>query len=211
VECNGKSVLEVGSGPGGNLFFLSGKGCQHLTGVDISAEMVRLSQELLKNKNISVSRINGTSLPFENHSFEIVFTSTVLQHNTDDNRLRELVSEICRVSARDVIIFERIEKSIRGHESNLGRPVSYYTGLFGAHDFQLVSTTFLKVRASYFTCGAIRKMFNRRSRKEGEPVSRMSYLLEEISLPITRILDPIIPTHSGVAMMHFERKDHSNR
>lgn len=45
-----KTVLEIGSGPGGNLDFIFRKGCNKITGVDISQQMVLLSKGLLAGK-----------------------------------------------------------------------------------------------------------------------------------------------------------------
>lgn len=205
IDCAGRSVLEVGSGPGGNLSFLSGKNCSRLEGVDISEEMIALSSELLQNKNIQVSHVNGTLLPFGSRTFEIIFTSTVLQHNINETSLHLLIKEICRVASDEVIIFERIEKKFKGHDSNMGRPIDYYAGLFSGNGFSLVKTRFLNVQASYFAGGVIRKIFNNRNRREGEPVSRLSYNLEKAAIFFTRFLDPLIPLHRGVAMMQFKR------
>src|SRR5262249_37066656 len=121
-----KRVLEVGSGPGGNLDFLTNKGCAEIFGVDVSEKMVELSKRIFRNKKVHIQKIDGSSLPFGNNYFDFVFTSTVLQHNTDEGQLEKLIKSICRVSASEVVIFERIEKKTSGHETNLGRPLEYY-------------------------------------------------------------------------------------
>jgi SAM-dependent methyltransferase len=205
IDFGNKSVLEVGSGPGANLDYLSNKGCKEIAGVDISIEMMELSKKILQNKNIEVLKIDGMKIPFDNSHFDIVFTSTVLQHNTDEIKLKELIMDICRVSKSDVIIFERIEKKIKGRESNLGRPVEYYASLFKKNNFTLAHTSFLKIQVSYFVCGIIRKLFNRKNRKEGEPISGVANFLQIISLPITKVLDKIIPSHRDLGMLHFKR------
>lgn len=207
IDFEGKSILEIGSGPGGNLFHISGKNPGKLAGVDISAEMIALSGKLLKGKNIEIKKTDGHHLPFEDRSFQLVFTSTVLQHNTDEQLLKNLIKEITRVASKEIIIFERIEKNLQGHESNVGRPVSYYEELFKTNGFSLKSAEFLKIQASYFVCGAIRKIFNSKKRKEGEPVSRLSYFLESASLPITKLIDPLIPSHRDLGMLRF-RAEH---
>jgi ubiquinone/menaquinone biosynthesis C-methylase UbiE len=206
IDCTGRSVLEVGSGPGGNLSFLSTKNCSRLEGVDVSKEMIALSSELLQDKNIQVSHINGTLLPFDSGTFQVIFTSTVLQHNINEASLHLLVREICRVASEEVIIFERIEKKIKGHDSNVGRPMNYYASLFAQNGFTLVKTRFLNVQASYFIGGAIRKIFNKRGRREGEPVTRLSYKLEKAAMLVTRFLDPFIPLKRGVTMLQFAKR-----
>jgi len=45
--------------------------------------MVKLAKNKIP-KDIQVQKINGTKLPFSDDEFNIVFTATVLQHNTDE-------------------------------------------------------------------------------------------------------------------------------
>ena len=115
------------------------------------------------------------------------------------------MSEIGRVARTEVILFERIEKTIKGHDTNLGRPVSYYESIMKRSGFNLADTKFLPLQASFYTCGAIRKIFNSSKRKEGEPISRFSYALEMITLPVTRLLDQIIPSKRDVGMLRFKK------
>jgi len=205
IDFSNKSVLEVGSGPGGNLKYLSDKNCREIAGVDISSKMIEISKRLLKETNISLYKIDGAELPFGNNKFDIIFTSTVLQHNTKEAQVKALIKNICRVAKNEIIIFERIEKKIKGHQSNIGRPVEYYSSLFEENDFTLIETKFLKIQASYYICGIIRKLFNRKERKEGETISRISYFFETITLPITKLLDKIIPSKRDLGMLRFKR------
>jgi ubiquinone/menaquinone biosynthesis C-methylase UbiE len=205
IDFNNKSVLEVGSGPGGNLAVLSGMNCEKITGVDISGKMIELSKKILAAGDITILKINGVDLPFPDKSFDISFTSTVLQHITNEVQLVALIKSICRVSKDEIIIFERIEKKIKGHQSNVGRPIEYYSSLFKENSFTLVEATFLKIQASYYTCGIIRKTFNRKQRKEGESISKISHFLETVTLPVTKLFDKIIPGRRDLGMLHFKR------
>jgi SAM-dependent methyltransferase len=201
----GKVVLEIGCGPGGNLDYLSYKNCKELVGVDISNEMVSLAKKLLQNKNVQILKIDGHSLPFEDNYFDIVFTSTVLQHNTDENELAQLSKSMSRVTNCTLIIFERIESRIKGHTTNLGRPVKYYQDLFGMYGLKLISSKFLQLQASYLVSGVIRKIFNKKSRKEGESISKLAFVLETVTLPVTKLIDKIIPSKRDLAMLVFEK------
>ena len=205
VDFTNKKVLEIGSGPGGNLGYLQSKGCKSVTGVDISSEMVTLSNELLEGKNIKIIKTNGKNLLFDNNSFDLVFTATVLQHNTDENQLIEIIKEICRVSKTEVYLFERIENKIKGHDSNLGRPVKYYTQLFSTNGFRLMQTKSMQIQASYYACGLIRKVFNFKKRVEGEPLSKASIILEKLILPLTKFLDKLIPSNRDLTLLKFEK------
>ncbi len=205
ISFSNKKVLEVGSGPGGNLDYLYNRGAKVIAGTDISQNMVDLSGELLSVKNIIVKKTDGKVLPFDDRSFNLVFTATVLQHNTDELNLKSLIGEICRVSDTEVYIFERIESKITGHESNVGRPIHYYSSLFAEHGFQLQEVKFLNIQMSYFICGAIRKIFNNRNRTEGKPLTKLSIALEKILLPVTSLFDKVIPGKRDLGMLHFKR------
>lgn len=200
----GKSVLEVGHGPGGNLLEALALGPKTLTGVDISQDMIDLARKQVPEQ-VKLLKIDGTHLPFADQAFDLVFTATVLQHNTNEEMLRSIVKEICRVSNERVVLFERVESPIRGDELCLGRPVTYYAALLEPFGFRLESKRFINVRISYFMAGAIRKLLNPKSRVEGEPLSPLSLTLQNMLLPITSLLDRIFPSQTDVCRMTFAR------
>jgi len=199
-----KSVLEIGHGPGGNLIEIHKHKPKRLSGVDISEQMVKLA----KNKipaGIEVQKINGTELPFADEEFEIVFTATVLQHNTDEKMLKKIMKELSRVSKDKVLLFERIENSIKGDDLCLGRPVEYYASIMNDYGFKLKSTKFINIRSSYYVSGAIRKGLNSKSRKEGEHLNKTSEILQKISLPLTGIADKLFKSDKDIGRLEFER------
>jgi ubiquinone/menaquinone biosynthesis C-methylase UbiE len=204
IPFQGKSVLEIGSGPGGNLELVTELGAATITGVDVSTTMIDIAGKRLDPK-VKLVKVNGTELPFPDHSFDIVFTSTVLQHNTNENELQKLVGEICRVAGNDVYIFERIEKKITGHASNTGRPVSYYKELFEKQDYKLVTAELLPIQVSYYVSGAIRKLFNPKKRKEGEPSTPIALFLQKLTLPVTKLLDKVVPPTRDLGLLHFRK------
>lgn len=200
-----KTVLEIGSGPGGNLLEIYNKHPKALYGVDISEEMIGLSKQLLSGKNIQLQKIDGVSLPFATNYFDVSFTSTVLQHIIDETMLEGLVTEMCRVTKSDIYIFERIETKPKGTELCIGRPTNYYETLFSKHHFALVETTFLNIHASYFISGVIRKLFNKHSKREGEPMTMVSRTLQNTMLPLTAALDPLLKRGRELAMLYFRK------
>lgn len=206
VNISGKSVLEIGCGPGGNLLELLVKKPSKLVGVDISSEMVSLAKNKLPEE-IDIIKINGTKLPFDNHSFDIVFTATVLQHNTDELMLKKIMQEICRVSSEKVYIFERIEQEIKGDDLCLGRPISYYTSIMEENGYLLKSKEHINIRVSYYVSGTIRKLLNPSTRQEGEPLNGMSVGLQKLTLPVTKLLDKVFKSGNDIAKLEFKRKE----
>lgn len=116
-----------------------------------------------------------------------------------------LIQEMCRVSKKQVVIFERIENEIKGDELCLGRPVKYYESFMNKNEFSLFSKKFINIRVSYYLCGIIRKGLNSAERQEGEPLNWISNTLQKGFLPITKLLDKIFTSEKDVAKLEFNR------
>jgi len=208
VDLTGKSVLEVGPGPGGNLKFLRTKHKKKpskVTGADISPKMVKLATKNNENQ-VEIVHFNGVNLPFEDNSFDTIFTATVLQHNTDEKMFTTIVKDICRVANKDVYLFERIEKKPKGDELNQGRTVKQYSDLFSQHGYSLESKKFINIQISYLVCGAIRKGLNPKTREEGQPLTKFSLFLQSLTLPFTKVLDKIFKADRDLCRLHFVKK-----
>jgi len=204
VDFKGKSVLEVGHGPGGNLLEVWKHEPSRLEGVDISEQMVKLAQNKIP-REITVQKINGIELPFPADEFDIVFTATVLQHNTNEQMLKDLMKEIARVSKDSIILFERIEREVKGDELCLGRPVEYYSAIMSDYGYGLETTKFINIRTSYYVSGVIRKVLNPGSRKEGEPLNKLSEILQIATLPITSIADKVFKSNKDIGRLQFRK------
>ncbi len=200
-----QNILEVGCGPGGNLKEILRLKPKSLTAVDVSQEMVDLARH--NHPQVQIILSDGINLPFPDKKFDRTFTATVLQHNTDEKTLKSLIGEICRVTEKEIYIFERTERKVKGNQTNTGRPISYYTTLFKENGFQLEKSKFLNIRISYLCCGTIRKVFNPGIREEGETPTKVSVLLQNAVLPFTKLLDPIFKAKSGLTMMAFKRNN----
>jgi len=142
-----KYILEIGSGNGLNLLFLSSVYPQKIfTGIDLSNEGVSLSKEHmkkktrldkiifdgfdLKNKKIKIANnlefhlMNANNLKFNNNSFDLVFTSLALEQM--DSIKFEVLREILRVSKKYVILFEPFSNLNREIIASLHHKLSSY-------------------------------------------------------------------------------------
>lgn len=202
-----KSVLELGSGPGGNLHEIYKHQPARLVGADISANMIQLARKNLGVKKIELVKIDGEHLPFQDQEFDLAFTATVLQHNTDEEMMKKILFELCRVTARELVLFEQINSTISGDDLMKGRPVHYYEQLCNEKGFVLKDVEFININVSYYVCGAIRKGLNPAKRKEGEPLNRISLFLENTLLPVTKQLDRVFKAEKDLTRLIFHRKD----
>lgn len=206
LSLNSKSVLEVGCGPGGNLKVIQDNfQVSKLSGCDISESMLALSKSNLSDK-VDLFQIDGKDIPKDKDVYDVVFTSTVLQHIVDPIMLEPLINSITKVSGDKVYLFERIEKTIKGHDSNQGRPVSYYSSLFEEGGFELVNHEFIFTGVSRVVSGVIRKLFNSVGRKEGQQQSAIARGLQKFALIFTKPLDKLIRWDSGLCMLEFRKK-----
>lgn len=99
VQLNSKhKVLDVGSGVGGASHFLALEyGCR-VTGLDLSEEYCRVAQSLANrlglNSLVTYQQGSALDMPFEDNSFDIVWTQHATMNIADKPRL---YSEIARV------------------------------------------------------------------------------------------------------------------
>lgn len=98
IDLNGLNVLDVGCGLGGPCRMLSDEYNCQTTGIDLSNEYIRTAKKLseLVNLNHKTSFVQGdaTNLPFDDNSFDVVWTQHV-QMNIPDKK--KFYSEINRV------------------------------------------------------------------------------------------------------------------
>ena len=197
---SGRAVLEVGSGPGGNLDRLRELAPGRLAGVDVAPAMV----ELGRRRGHEVMQIDGRTLPFVDGEFEVVFCATVLQHNPC---IETLISEMCRVTSDRVVLFEDVAPThVRASEAYVLRAPSEYTTVARCSGLSLVEKDPLRVYASELMHRAVMALTDRRDRREGEPVRKVTKQMQASLLPITSRLDPFVPARRGLMKMVFSRR-----
>lgn len=202
LSFSGKAIMELGNGPGGNLALLEDKDVSRLVGVDISQKMIDIARKRLK-PSTELYKSDGSTIPLDDAIFDMVYSVTVLQHITDETMLRSVTREMARVSKDELILFERVEKTIKGHESNCGRPISYYESMFSSYGYTLQSTRTAQIGVSRRMSAVTRKWMNSSSRKEGQPLSAFSLGVQKLLLPLTKVMDGIFPTTTDLTMLRF--------
>ncbi len=105
------SILEVGCGYGKQLRAIRALWDVPMTGVDFSPSQLAQGRQYLAGLDrIELILAPGDSLPFADHSFDLVLTSAVILHNPSDvaERIRR---EVCRVSKKFAAHNEDIDTS----------------------------------------------------------------------------------------------------
>jgi len=95
-------ILEIGAGSGWQAQWLNNHGYQ-VTAVDVP------SSQYLQNRVFPIIVYDGLSLPFANHSFDIIFSSNVLEHIVNPT---EFNKELKRVLRPDGIAIHIVPTSV---------------------------------------------------------------------------------------------------
>jgi SAM-dependent methyltransferase len=203
LEISDKRVLEVGCGPGGNLAELRRRGqARELVGADISPAMLELARARVPD--VELVETDGTTLPFPDERFDLVFTVTVLQHNRDET-CRPLLAEICRVAGDRLLLIENTGPQRRDDfVSTIRRPVAEYVEVCEPLGFRLLATAFLGVAVSS-KMQFVARRFGKPS-AVGEPAPRLRQVVESALLPASVLADRVVPQRAGLTMMDFRRR-----
>jgi pseudaminic acid biosynthesis-associated methylase len=126
-----QTVLEVGCNVGGNLQWIAEKvPVTGINGVDVNEKALAQCRSRIPGVNATYG--SARDLPFEDRTFDLVFTMGVLIHQPEES-LPEVMDEMVRVSKRFVLCGEYYEKETtevryRGYRNALFR--RDYGGLF---------------------------------------------------------------------------------
>jgi len=79
---DGASVLEIAPGPGYMSIELAKTGNYHITGMDISVDMIELCKKNAEIENVGVIFLQGnvSKMPFDNDAFDFIFCSAAFKN-----------------------------------------------------------------------------------------------------------------------------------
>jgi len=110
ASCRGKKVLEVGCGLGTDLLQFARAGAS-ITGVDISAKAVGLSQRRLALYGMpgTVSQMNGERLDLPDNSFDLVYSWGVIHHSPDHEKVAKEIHRVLKPGGTlKVMVYHRL-------------------------------------------------------------------------------------------------------
>jgi len=194
------SVLEIGSGPGGNLTWLAPR-VSMAVGADVSRPMIEIAR---RNGARFLVRTDGRRLPFRDRSCSVVFTATVLQHNPPSQCLAVL-REMARVCDDGLHLFEDTAPvGVRDRRSHWLRRPEWYAARLEPLGFRLTSIERLALAWQELAAVAARALVPGRS-PEGAPLSNARVSLERRLLRLARVPDCVLPQLVGLTRMSFSR------
>lgn len=117
VSAEIETVLEVGCGTGDVLRGLAENGVGRLLqGVEIGSERGIPRREILNDREVSLSSYDGSTLPFEDGSIDLVYATHVLEHVVHE---RSFLYELGRVAKKYVFLEVPLEVTARTRNSHL--------------------------------------------------------------------------------------------
>jgi ubiquinone/menaquinone biosynthesis C-methylase UbiE len=166
----GKQVLEIGPGAGGHSALFARHGAA-VTAVDITQSRARATAEkfkLLGAENCEAMQGDAESLPFDNATFDIVYSNGVLHHTFDTGKAIDEVYRVLKPGGRAVIMLYCksswhywvnmwlcvgvLKGKLLGGKNWLGRATEW-----GGKDAQTVENPITRC----YTTGGIRRLFRR--------------------------------------------------
>lgn len=101
ASASGLKVLEIGCGAGSDLAEFARNGAQ-VTGIDITDTAIQLTQQRLMVEELAghAQKYDGHSLPFEDDSFDLVFSCGVLHHTPYMDHLLTEAHRVLRTGGR---------------------------------------------------------------------------------------------------------------
>jgi len=207
LNFDSKVVLEVGSGPGGNLLHVLQAGASRVIGADVSGAMLDLSAKALEGRRdaVELHKIDGGRLPLNDKTVDLTFTVTVLQHVTGAATFQALVGEMCRVTRGAVVVVEDTgaERPASVGGGYLVRTVHAYEVECRKHGFQLIDRRYLGLRASRSAYALARRLFVSSDHTEGARHDAGAAAGMRLLLALARPLDALIEDHGDLTRMVF--------
>jgi ubiquinone/menaquinone biosynthesis C-methylase UbiE len=102
INLKGKSLLDMGAGPGENLLFAGDYGVKEAVGIDYSAEryhnFIKANLDKLNEKNLSIISYVEEDVHkqvFEDNSFDIILSSNSFEHFQDPKKVLFNIYKLC--------------------------------------------------------------------------------------------------------------------
>lgn len=131
-EIKGKKVLEIGTGLGIN--FISWSIEHNIDGYGIESDSegfessFKLSRIILELNGLNPDRIinaTGESIPFENNSFDAVYSTNVLEHTTDPYKVLEEALRVLKPGGLMQFVYPNYHSFFDGHYAVFHPPVFF--------------------------------------------------------------------------------------
>lgn len=222
-----RSVLEIGCGIGDLLMEISKYKPKELYGVDTSPELVNYARAFLKEVKVDIQVADPFDLPFPEKAFELVVVMDEFQHVFEEEKMEQLMEEVCRVARQWVVLVEDTATEEQAVEHQMLRTVEKYKAEMRKKKFHLRSVDVLDLAATTYVYTSrnnpwhwIRWVFSpllyllgfpssvmkMPTSEEKIPDSETAIKLQALTLPLVTKFDSVFRKVEGTTVMRFERE-----
>jgi 2-polyprenyl-3-methyl-5-hydroxy-6-metoxy-1,4-benzoquinol methylase len=122
--CQGRTVLDAGSGSGYGSAYLAEKGAKQVVGIEVDADAVQFSKQVFgKTPNLSYRQMNLEKIQgFKQDEFDVIFSSNVLEHVPDVHAFFRKAVQILNSSGKMVLAVPEIQDDMVKVIANLNNP-----------------------------------------------------------------------------------------
>lgn len=106
----GQMVLDVGTGIG-RWVLLEAKKASYVVGIDISREMLKIAKRRVKKSNVDFVLATAYAIPLRSNSVDLSLSCTCIQHIVEEDKQKEGLHEITRVTRNRILVLELMTKS----------------------------------------------------------------------------------------------------
>jgi len=118
----GRSALDFGCGVGRMTNALATQ-YESVVGIDISDEMLRLAGSLSKAPNIRFSQVFGATIPEQNRSFDLVYSTIVIQHIAPPFNLQSVADMFRLCKGGGYVLFDAPSHKLRSTDPEPGHGI----------------------------------------------------------------------------------------
>lgn len=122
------SILEVGCNCAINLEVLDKLGFTNLSGIDIGEKALNAAKKRVPNASFTLGSL--LNMPYDDSSFDVVFSSGVLIHQNPEDSLPKAMAEMQRCSKKHIIGYEDYDSKVSRHNYIIHKQSLYWKAPF---------------------------------------------------------------------------------
>ena len=153
---NGAKVLDAACGEGYGSYLLKTWGASSVDGIDIDQETIEKANALFKSKELKFHCCNVESLPFDDHSFDLIVSFETIEHLSNPEKFLDEVHRVLKPGG--VIIISCPNDHYYYPKDDEGNP--FHKRKYTYFEFKEMAEKHLGTTVEYFLAFAVNGFLN---------------------------------------------------